>query len=175
MQAYKAVFQYPTNLWSLCIKYRVNCSLTDLILKKNSCLIELCLGNCKIGAETAISLADAISSNSTLQKLVLRVNPIKERGFTALADMLRVNKALETLDLLGCMTRDVGIRNILDALHCNSSVKCLMLSDKHISTAHTTDMYRAIPDCVQWYPDIATEECLDLSHLTNINTEFVGK
>ena len=147
------------------------------ILKKKNSLTELLLQYCKIDANSSVELADALSINSTLQKLSLAHNPIKERGFTALANMLKVNKSLQILNLLGCVTGAVGIRNILEALQYNANLKQLLLlrMDEHLAAISGINTDGAIKGRVKWCPLEYTKDCIDLKYQRNINTEALGK
>ena len=151
-------------------------STVHILTKKNS-LTELLLQYCNIDANSSVELADALSITSTLQKLSLAHNPIKERGFTALADMLKVNKSLQILNLLGCVTGAVGIRNILEALQYNANLKQLLLlhMDEHLAVISSIDTDGAIKGRVKWCPLQYTKDCINLNYQQNINAEVLGK
>ena len=79
-------------------------TLDDLVgvLSRNTLLISLNLGKCKIGPAACSSLAPLLEDQgSTLRYLYLQHNSIDDPCAFTLAGLLRSNIRLETLDLTG--------------------------------------------------------------------------
>ncbi len=68
--------------------------------KRNYCE-SISLSHNNISDEGAISLAEAIRCNTSLQNITLRCNVIGKEGLCALAEALSVNRSLRKLTLFG--------------------------------------------------------------------------
>ena len=96
-------------------------------LSVNSSLTQLNLEVNKIGNAGAISLADALKVNSSLTQLNLEFNKIGNAGAISLADALKVNSSITQLNLGGNPIGADGAKALADALKVNSFLKQLSL------------------------------------------------
>ena len=69
-----------------------------------------------IGAEGAITIAEALKTNSTLQDLDLMYNKIGDKGAIAIAKASKINSTLQDLDLMYNQIGDKGAIAIAKAL-----------------------------------------------------------
>jgi Leucine Rich repeat len=124
-------------------------------LKLNTTLTLLRLDCNEIGVEGAAAIADALTTNNTLEVLVmfgkgagdvlkgcselqamdLLGNGIGDDGAVALASALERNKTLEVLDLKGTAVGDRGVAALARALIKNSVLTELRLNDNAISSS----------------------------------------
>ena len=63
------------------------------------------LRNCRITAEGANSIADALKVNRTLEHLDISCNSIGDTGFVHIAEALKSNRALKGLELAVCTAK----------------------------------------------------------------------
>jgi NLR family CARD domain-containing protein 3 len=103
-------------------------SAIDDVLRVNSALASLDLGDnriCQVGTQ---AIADALKINSSLTSLNLRVNSIQEGGSIAIADALKINSSLTSLNLSGNLIKEGGSIAIADSLKVNTTLTSLNLS-----------------------------------------------
>ena len=99
----------------------------------NTTLEHVDLSMCSIGPVGAQHLAQALCVNTSVKKLNLRRNPLRDEGAKELAEMLggngadsgTVNTTLEHVDLRWCSIGPVGAQHLAQALCLNTSVKTL--------------------------------------------------
>lgn len=119
-----------------------NSTLTELVLSSNAINIQNCKGNVasinchrKLYEDMDIVvIASLITSNKSLQKLVLSDNSIGDHGARSLAEALRTNKSLQKLILHRNNIGNRGARAFAEALPTNCILKELDLSHNVIET-----------------------------------------
>ena len=95
-------------------------------------IIELNIGNCQIGYEEAILLANALENNTTLQTLNLISNHIGIGGTTSIANVLEKNRTLLTFYLGRNQIGDGGATALASALEKNTTLISLDLYENNI-------------------------------------------
>lgn len=107
------------------------------------------LGSCHIGKKGLQALAEVLRTNTVLESLCLRHNPLGSavakvaaahvdaastisEGFAAFVEMLCVNKTLHTLDLGYCQLGPQHVRTLATALHVNSGLATLGLEGNQL-------------------------------------------
>ena len=104
-------------------------------LKNNSTLQELDLYNNGIGVAGARAIASVLSS-TTLKRIVLSRNSLKDEGASAIGKSLKTNSTLETLELTQCSIGPTGGQAIGDNLKAGISVlKSLDLQQNFVGRA----------------------------------------
>ena len=96
-------------------------------------LTVLNLQNTSISSSCVITLAEALQSNRTLQRLDLSENEIGYLGAAALAQALKKNQTLTHLQLSGNKIGDSGAKEFVEALQCNETFIFLDLNGNPIS------------------------------------------
>jgi Ran GTPase-activating protein (RanGAP) involved in mRNA processing and transport len=76
----------------------------------------------EIGEAGTTQLADALRTNTSVEKLNLYGNSIADAGATQLADRLRTNTSVRLLDLGGSSIGEAGATQLADALRTYTSV-----------------------------------------------------
>ena len=102
------------------------------------------LNNNSISDAGALSLAQALHHNSTLEWLSLYNNNISDVGTVALAQVLHHNSTLKVLYLFENSITDAGAVALAKALHHNSTLKELELSNNSISDAGAVALAQAL-------------------------------
>lgn len=109
-------------------------SFVSYLLKYNTTLVELSLGNNNIGDEGARHLASSLV-NDTLRMLNIENNNIGAAGVAALANALeRNNTSLHSLVLSENPIGDGGARAMLDCIRNNASIDSLMRCNHTLRT-----------------------------------------
>lgn len=105
-------------------------------LHENTTLKKLYLNDNDIRDRGVYCLAQALAiNNSTLEELYLARNGITSRGAQYLADMLSTNQTIKTLSLYGNRIDDLGINYLVHALtYKNTTLECLYLSGNTLMT-----------------------------------------
>eukprot|EP00741_Cyanophora_paradoxa_P010896 tig00020553_g10534.t1 len=81
----------------------------------------------------AIAVAEALHTNTGLQRLGLSVNAVEDAGAEALALALRRNAVLEDVRLAKCGLGDGGVRALVEALLENATLRILDLRDNDVT------------------------------------------
>jgi Ran GTPase-activating protein (RanGAP) involved in mRNA processing and transport len=103
-------------------------------LVDNKKLKILDVGNCGIGDDGCIALAELLSKSNVVEQLFLRKNNISEKGSAALADSLaNKNRSLKLLNLDYNTIGDVGARPFMLAIRENDVIEKIEFDDKSIS------------------------------------------
>ena len=95
-----------------------------------------------ISCSGAIALADALLSNSTLERLGLNFNKIACSGAEALAKALQSNRTLALLDLRGNKIGDSGATEFAETLNKNYTLTYLDLSSNPIGELGAQNLAR---------------------------------
>jgi len=85
------------------------------------------LWGCGITSTGAITLAEGLQENHSLEDLELQHNQIGEDGAVALGDALKVNHSLKTLGLYNCVVCSTGAIALGEGLQENNSLEELNL------------------------------------------------
>ncbi|XP_011270673.1 hypothetical protein, variant [Capsaspora owczarzaki ATCC 30864] len=109
-------------------------TIADL-LRVNKTIQNLFLQENQIGDADAVAIADALKVNTTLNDLDLKVNQIGDAGAVAIADALKLNMTLKKLRLDENQIGDAGAVAIADALKLNTTLARLLLVENQIGKA----------------------------------------
>ena len=103
-------------------------------LQMNTKLISLTL--CNIGNNGAITLAEAIQVNTTLQKIDISSNSIADDGAAAISNTIKFNtsNSLQELNISRNNITNNGIRVLAEVIEINSTLQNIDISKNHIST-----------------------------------------
>ena len=121
------------------------------MLRVNTSLKELDIGNCGIQGSDCVHIAKALEESTTtqLQTLELTYNPIGSEGAAAFACMLKRNQCLKKLDLF-CVSLNVeDAIELVEIVKHNTTLEELRLYEKNWD--HRT---RYVTDCMP--PSLAT-------------------
>lgn len=113
-----------------------NCQITDRggvyiarVLKHNTSIKKLELGDNLLGYKTCVILADSLKKNQTLKFLGLDSNPLTSKKATdaveALSNIIVQNSSLYHLSLHRCNIGVAGGRAIANAISTNDKICCL--------------------------------------------------
>ncbi|KAL0251098.1 hypothetical protein GEMRC1_000312 [Eukaryota sp. GEM-RC1] len=80
----------------------------------------------------AMSLIEALKTNTTVTNIDLEDNLIRAEGATALAEMLKVNTAVTSVNVSYTYVQDVGASALAEALKVNASVTSVDLGGNYI-------------------------------------------
>ena len=138
---------------------RLNSSLTHLYLRGNCIPSRVLFGNAAATAFSkafqsnliqltrldlhrtsfsslcAVTLAEALQTNRTLERLDLSDNEIECSGAIALAQALKSNQALQFLQLRNNKIGDSGVKEFVEALKCNKTLLFLDLMRNQITAS----------------------------------------
>ena len=104
------------------------------------------LFSCGISSRGAEDLSRALAQTSSLEKLDIGVNNLRDEGISHVAEALKQNKQLKELWIGECGMTDKGAASLASALTVNNSLKMLhmgggagkLLTEKGLSTiAHS--------------------------------------
>ncbi|KJE96276.1 hypothetical protein CAOG_06619 [Capsaspora owczarzaki ATCC 30864] len=109
-------------------------TIADL-LRVNKTIQNLFLQENQIGDADAVAIADALKVNTTLNDLDLKVNQIGDAGAVAIADALKLNMTLKKLRLDENQIGDAGAVAIANALKLNTTLARLLLVENQIGKA----------------------------------------
>ena len=84
---------------------------------------------CNITSSGAKCLAEMLKVNSYLKNLFIGNNPIRDEGVAHLAEALKMNKTLRYLSMSSCEITDAGVASLTDSLRMNRSLNDLDLYD----------------------------------------------
>ena len=103
-------------------------------LQMNTKLLSLTL--CNIGNNGAVTLAEAIQVNTTLQKIDISSNSIADDGVAAISNSIRFNtsNSLQELNISRNNIANNGIRVLAEVIEINSTLQNIDISKNHIST-----------------------------------------
>ncbi|MDG1436916.1 MAG: hypothetical protein P8P83_03975 [Rickettsiaceae bacterium] len=113
-------------------------------LKTNSNLTGLSLIQARIGNSGALALAEALKTNSILTSLNFSVNDIDEEGAVVIAKALKENRSLESLELSGNNIGSDGAVALAEALKTNSTLTCLTLVHSSIGSSGALALAEAL-------------------------------
>lgn len=113
-----------------------NCQITDRggvyiarVLKQNTSIKKLELGDNLIGFKTCAILADSLKTNHTIKFLGLDSNPLASKHVTdaveSLSSIIMYNSSLQHLSLYRCNIGVGGGRTIANAISLNDHICCL--------------------------------------------------
>jgi Ran GTPase-activating protein (RanGAP) involved in mRNA processing and transport len=106
---------------------------------------ELWLYNAKINAQGALILSNTLHENTTLKKLYLNDNDIRDRGTYCLAQALAINNStLEELYLARNGITSRGVQYLADMLSTNRTVTTLSLYGNRIDDLGITYLTHAL-------------------------------
>ena len=133
------------HLWLIDLEPHLN-HLSEM-LKVNSNITELEFHGCKIGREGGKVLAKALTTNTTLNTLVVTMFDVPTPdqfgtdGALALSEMLKVNQTLQNLEFLfeKSLGRN-GALGLVNALQHNNTLKTLRLPQQYFSSAEIQSM-----------------------------------
>ena len=102
-------------------------------LQMNTKLISLTL--CNIGNNGAITLAEAIQVNSTLQKINISNNSISDDGAAAISNSIKFNtlNSLQELNISHNNITNDGIKVLAEVIEINSTLQNINISKNHIA------------------------------------------
>ena len=103
-------------------------------LQMNTKLLSLTL--CNIGNNGAVTLAEAIQVNTTLQKIDISSNSISDDGVAAISNSIKFNtsNSLQELNISRNNITNNGIRVLAEVIEINSTLQNIDISKNHIST-----------------------------------------
>jgi len=113
------------NWWQWELEYDRVKALAE-VLKVNTRVKEVSLGNTGIDSKGAIALAEALKVNTSVEWLELHWNDIRDEGAIALAEALKVNKTLKFLDLWSCSICRAGAVALAEVLKVNDTIRISM-------------------------------------------------
>ena len=131
---YCAIIRYcSVNSLTLCGDHGIEDYVNEIKegLQMNTRLISLTL--CNITNNGAITIAEAIQVNTTLQKLNIAISKISDDAVAAISDCLKFNTSLQELNISHRCITNKGIRKISQAIQINPTL--LNISRTHISIA----------------------------------------
>ena len=132
---YCAIIRYcSVNSLTLCGDHGIQDYVNEIEegLKMNTRLISLIL--CNITNNGAITIAEVIQVNTTLQKLNISNNKISDDAVAAISDCLKFNTSLQELNIShNCITNG-GIKLIAQAIQINSTLQNINISKNHMFT-----------------------------------------
>ena len=102
-------------------------------LQMNTKLLSLTL--CNIGNNGAITLAEAIQVNTTLQKINISDNSISDDGATAIINSIKFNtsNSLQELNISQNNITNDGIKVLAEVIEINSTLQNINISKNHIA------------------------------------------
>ena len=98
------------------------------VISEHSCILELHVGKTHLRGLDMSHICGALSQNTNVSVLDLRLNNIGNEGATHIANALMTNKTLKRLNLSSTGIDCEGIKRIADALRVNSGLGELDLS-----------------------------------------------
>ena len=131
---YCAIIRYcSVNSLTLCGGHGIEDYVNEIKegLQMNTRLISLTL--CNITNNGAITIAEAIPLNTTLQKLNISNNSISDDGAAAISDNLKCSTSLQELNVSQNSITNRGIKLFAEAIQINSTLKNINISKNHIS------------------------------------------
>ena len=131
---YCAIIRYcSVNSLTLCGNHGIQDYVNEIKegLQMNTRLISLTL--CNITNNGAITIAEAIRLNTTLQKLNISNNSISDDGAAAISDNLKFSTSLQEINISQNSITNRGIKLFAEAIQINSTLKNINISKNHIS------------------------------------------
>ena len=131
---YCAIIRYcSVNSLTLCGNHGIQDYVNEIKegLQMNTRLISLTL--CNITNNGAITIAEAIRLNTTLQKLNISNNSISDDGAAAISDNLKFSTSLQEINISQNSITNKGIKLFAEAIQINSTLKNINISKNHIS------------------------------------------
>jgi serine/threonine protein kinase len=113
-------------------------------LKTNSAINSLNLSATSIESAGAIALAEAFKLNTAIASVDLSQNNMTAAGVALLADSLKVNKYISSVKLNNNGIGDVGATSLADAFKLNSNIKFVDLSGNRIGDAGAISLASAL-------------------------------
>ncbi|KAL0240053.1 hypothetical protein GEMRC1_010160 [Eukaryota sp. GEM-RC1] len=102
------------------------------LLKVNTTVTRVDIGESDYKAEGAIALAEALKVNTTVTSVVFHDNFIESEGATALAEALKVNNTLISIELSYNFIESEGAITLAEALKVNNTLTSVDLASNHI-------------------------------------------
>ena len=87
---------------------------------------------------------EVLNSTSTVNTLVIDVNPIGDKGLQMIFGVLKHNKTLKGLSISYCGMTDIAVASLADALHVNRTLEALYIHGNRAITLEWTNMYAHI-------------------------------
>jgi Ran GTPase-activating protein (RanGAP) involved in mRNA processing and transport len=127
----------PNNSWvsttgSKCIKSLSELHLIEKQIDDEGTIVRIGIGGERISDVSAISLANALTSNSAVASVCLNRNGISSEGAASIAKALETNTTLRNLNMGSNALRDDGAKVLATGLQRNSTVTSLDLSTNSI-------------------------------------------
>ena len=160
---YCAIIRYcSVNSLTLCGDHGIEDYVNEIKegLQMNTRLISLTL--CNITNNGAITIAEAIQVNTTLQKLNIAINKISDDVVAAISDCLKFNTSLQELNILHNCITNKGIRKISQVIQINST---------HLNISRT---YISIAGLVYFMEAVKNNRTLQVVYITHNNITRSG-
>ncbi|KAH9578142.1 Leucine-rich repeat [Trypanosoma melophagium] len=110
------------------------------VLKDNSHLLELNLGNCSVGDKGVELLVEPLKHNSTIRLLALPNNGITSTGAKILFQCLQRHASLEEVNVAGNRINDDAALSIISAIKSNSSLKNVNITNNFIGVDYINEV-----------------------------------
>lgn len=108
------------------------------VLKENTSLISLYLGDNRIGKLGIQALSDALLLNTSLTKLDLSGNNLQEEVVPFFSQMFQTNRTLRVLNLSNNNFKKEGLCKLVEALQTNETLESIDLSANYLE--HQSDV-----------------------------------
>ncbi|ORC90356.1 uncharacterized protein TM35_000081540 [Trypanosoma theileri] len=110
------------------------------VLKDNSYLVELNLGNCSVGDKGVELLVEPLRHNSTIRILALPNNDITSTGAKNLFQCLQRHVSVEEVNVAGNLINDDAALSIINAIRSNSSLKNVNITNNYIGVDYLNEV-----------------------------------
>ncbi|KEG10096.1 hypothetical protein DQ04_04181010 [Trypanosoma grayi] len=110
------------------------------VLKDNTHLLELNLGNCSLGDKGVQLLVEGIRQNNSIRAVVFPNNGITSTGAKLLFQCAQQRPKMEEVNLAGNRITDEAALSILSALRFNSSLKSINITNNYISADYMNEV-----------------------------------
>ncbi|KAL0239380.1 hypothetical protein GEMRC1_009488 [Eukaryota sp. GEM-RC1] len=154
-------------------------ALTD-VLKVNTTITSIDLGNNSIGVAGARALAEALKVNLTITCIEMSGNSIGEEGAKELAEALKVNSTITSVDLSENFLGDEGAKELAEALKVNATVTAIRMSGNSIGDEGARELadalkVNAIVNCVDLSENFIGDEGAEaLADTLKINSKMTS-
>ena len=88
----------------------------------------------EIHEEGASHIAEVLNNTNIVSALLLRGNPIGNKGLQTIFNYLKQNKTLKVLDITRCGMTDAGVPSLAEAMNINTTLKRLYIYDNDAIT-----------------------------------------
>ena len=137
-------------------------------LQMNTKLLSLTL--CNIGNNGAITLAEAIQVNTTLQKINISSNSISDDGVAAISNSIKFNTSLQELNISRNMITSEGTKYIAEAIQVNTTLERLDLSCNAVSDDGATAFSNSLK-----YNNSLQELNISRNKITSEGTKYIAE